>query len=117
MNEVSKHRRDYLFCVVFLVFISAVIASACRRAENTPLPADPGPQAGTASPESPSNPVAAGPITSSLQSRITNFETDVNIKTMALEGDYLWMGLSTGIIRYDTRTKDQHQVYTTRSTG
>src|SRR2546422_877259 len=102
MNEASKHHRDCLFCVVFLVFIIAVAASACRRTEETPLPAAPDPQAGTASPESPSNPVAAGPITSPLRSRITNFETDVNVKTLALEGDYLWMGLSTGIIRYDT---------------
>lgn len=117
MNEVSKHHRDSLFYVVFLVFLIAVASFACRRTENLPPPTAPEQQAGPAPPESPSTPVTAGPIINPLLSRITNFETDVNVKTLALEGDYLWMGLPTGIIRYDTRTKDQHQVYTTRSTG
>jgi len=35
---------------------------------------------------------------------------------MAFEGDVLWIGLSNGIIRYDSRTADEHQVFTVRST-
>ena len=46
----------------------------------------------------------------------TNFETEANVKALALDGDDLWLGLSNGIIRYDTRTADDHEVFTTRST-
>lgn len=46
----------------------------------------------------------------------TNFETGANIKSLAFEGRFLWLGLSTGIIRYDTLTQDQYLIYTTRST-
>ena len=46
-----------------------------------------------------------------------NFETGANVKTLAFEGDLLWMGLPTGVINYDTRTRDQHQIYTPESTG
>lgn len=46
-----------------------------------------------------------------------NFDTGANVKTMAFEGDFLWMGLPSGIINYDTRTKDKHVIYTPESTG
>jgi len=36
---------------------------------------------------------------------------------MAFEGTLLWLGLSNGIIRYDTDTSNQYQVYTTRSSN
>lgn len=45
-----------------------------------------------------------------------NFETGANIKSLAFEGRYLWLGLSSGIIRYDTQTQDQYQIYTNRNT-
>ncbi len=45
-----------------------------------------------------------------------NYETGANIKSMAFEGRYLWLGLANGIIRYDTLTQDEYQVFTTRST-
>ncbi len=48
--------------------------------------------------------------------KFINFETGANIKSLAFEGDFLWLGLSSGIIRYDTRTVDQYQTFTTRST-
>ncbi|MFQ5597766.1 MAG: two-component regulator propeller domain-containing protein [Nitrospiria bacterium] len=48
--------------------------------------------------------------------RFINFETGANIKSLAFEGRFLWLGLSNGMIRYDTGTPDQYQVYTTRST-
>jgi len=35
---------------------------------------------------------------------------------MALEGDQLWMGLSNGMIRYDTRTPESHEIFTPVST-
>jgi ligand-binding sensor domain-containing protein len=47
----------------------------------------------------------------------TNFETGANIKSLAFEGEILWIGLSNGIIRYDTRTSEDHQIFTNRSTG
>jgi len=46
-----------------------------------------------------------------------NFETGANIKSLAFEGPYLWLGLSSGIIRYDTRTQDQYKIYTNRNTN
>lgn len=46
-----------------------------------------------------------------------NFETGANVKTMAFEGDLLWMGLPNGVINYDTRTRDKHVIYTPESTG
>lgn len=48
--------------------------------------------------------------------RFTNFETGANVKSLAFEGNILWLGLSNGIVRYDTRTADQHQIFTVRST-
>ena len=46
----------------------------------------------------------------------TNFETGANVKTLAFEGDNLWLGLSNGIIRYNTKTPDTHEIYTAYST-
>lgn len=46
----------------------------------------------------------------------TNFETGANVKSLAFEGPFLWLGLANGIIRYDTRTQDQYRIFTTRST-
>ena len=46
----------------------------------------------------------------------TNFETGTNVKALAFEGDDLWLGLSNGIIRYNTKTPDTHEIYTSRST-
>jgi ligand-binding sensor domain-containing protein len=46
----------------------------------------------------------------------TNFETGANIKALAFEGDDLWLGLSNGIIRYNTKTPDTHEIYTAHST-
>lgn len=48
--------------------------------------------------------------------RWVNFTTGANVKAMALEGGQLWMGLSNGMIRYDTRTADNHEVFTPEST-
>ncbi|HET6369898.1 MAG TPA: two-component regulator propeller domain-containing protein [Nitrospiria bacterium] len=48
--------------------------------------------------------------------RFTNFETGANVKSLAFEGEVLWIGLSNGIIRYDTRTTEEHRIYTSRST-
>ncbi|MBI3610522.1 MAG: hypothetical protein HY204_07470 [Nitrospirae bacterium] len=45
-----------------------------------------------------------------------NFTTGANIKAMALEGGHLWMGLSNGMIRYDTQTPDSHEIFTPAST-
>ena len=47
----------------------------------------------------------------------TNFETGINVKALAFEGDYLWLGLSNGMIRYDTKSFDTHEIYTSRSTS
>lgn len=47
----------------------------------------------------------------------TNFETGANVKALAFQGEDLWMGLPNGIIRYNTRTLDSHDVFTSRSTG
>lgn len=44
------------------------------------------------------------------------FETGQNVKTLALDGPILWMGLPSGIIKYDTRTQDRHQIYTISNT-
>ncbi len=48
--------------------------------------------------------------------RFVNFETGANVKSLAFEGEFLWLGLSNGIIRYDTSTLDHYEIYTTRST-
>jgi len=38
------------------------------------------------------------------------------VKSLAFEGQYLWLGLSNGIIRYDTHSRNQYKIFTTRST-
>jgi ligand-binding sensor domain-containing protein len=53
---------------------------------------------------------------SQLQANWVNFETGANVKTLALEGNKLWMGLPNGVIRYDIETPDTHVVYTPAST-
>jgi len=58
----------------------------------------------------------SAPPTASHRPRFTNFETGGNVKALALDGPYLWLGLPNGLIRYDTRTSDSHDVITTRST-
>jgi len=118
MNELSiRHRYCFLWSA-FVLFLCTAIFSACSRTENSPPRTDLEQQARpSASVTSTSIPAAAGKQAGPLRSQITNFATDVVIKTLAIEGNHLWMGLPTGIIRYDTRTEDQHEVYTTRSTG
>jgi ligand-binding sensor domain-containing protein len=46
-----------------------------------------------------------------------NFETGANVKALALDGNDLWLGLSNGIIRYNTKTPDTHETFTTRNTN
>ncbi|MBI3802207.1 MAG: hypothetical protein HY282_00390 [Nitrospirae bacterium] len=48
--------------------------------------------------------------------RFTNFETGANVKSLAFDGADLWLGLASGLIRYDTRTPDRHEIFTIRST-
>jgi len=48
--------------------------------------------------------------------RFINFETGGRVKSMAFDGNHLWLGLPSGIIRYDTRTPDQYEIFTIRST-
>ncbi len=59
-------------------------------------------------------PTDAKPAPSPL---FTNFETGGNVKALALDGPYLWMGLPNGLIRYDTRTPDSHDIITAQSTN
>ena len=61
---------------------------------------------------SPSPPTQAVP-----RPRFHNFETDANVKSLAFDGDDLWLGLANGLIRYNTKTIDQHQIFTVGSTG
>ncbi len=56
------------------------------------------------------------PQAAARHSLFTNFETGGNVKALALDGPYLWMGLPNGLIRYDTRTPDSHEIITSRST-
>ncbi|HUJ79794.1 MAG TPA: two-component regulator propeller domain-containing protein [Nitrospiria bacterium] len=67
----------------------------------------------------PPEPAAASkpaPPAASPRPRFTNFETGGNVKALALDGPNLWLGLPNGLIRYDTRTSDTHEVITSRST-
>ena len=50
------------------------------------------------------------------KARWTNFETGANVKSIAVDGRYLWLGLPNGMIRYDTLSHDTHQVYTAERT-
>lgn len=47
----------------------------------------------------------------------TNFETGANVKTLAFDHEQLWMGFPSGVIRYDTNSKDSYEVFTTESTA
>ncbi|MEW6682762.1 MAG: two-component regulator propeller domain-containing protein [Nitrospirota bacterium] len=47
----------------------------------------------------------------------TNFETGANVKSIAINGRYLWLGLSNGVIRYDAETHDTHEIYTAARTS
>ncbi|HEX9759022.1 MAG TPA: two-component regulator propeller domain-containing protein [Nitrospiria bacterium] len=66
------------------------------------------------SPEKKNIPSPTRPTGKQLQ--WTTFETGQNVKTLALDGPFLWMGLPSGIIKYDTRTQDRHQIYTISNT-
>lgn len=44
-----------------------------------------------------------------------NLETNANIRTLAMDGKFLWIGLSNGIIRLDTET-EAYDIYSARST-
>jgi ligand-binding sensor domain-containing protein len=49
----------------------------------------------------------------------TNFDTGANVRALAMEDETLWIGLSNGIIRYETgakNTKESYEIYTVRST-
>ncbi len=58
-------------------------------------------------------PLAAEPAAAPL---FTNFETGGNVKALAFDGPDLWMGLPNGLIRYDTRTADSHEIITAERT-
>ena len=75
----------------------AIVCAACDRPQATPTP--PPPAAPAAAP-----------------SGFTNFETGGNVKALALDGPHLWMGLPNGLIRYDTRTADSHEIITAGQT-
>ncbi len=47
----------------------------------------------------------------------TSFETGANVKAIAIDGRYLWLGLANGVIRYDAATHDTHEIYTAARTG
>lgn len=62
------------------------------------------------------NPTPIAPPPRQFSPHFVNFETGANIKSLAFEGRYLWLGLANGIIRYDTDTSDQYRIFTNRST-
>jgi ligand-binding sensor domain-containing protein len=92
-----------LYSAVFAVCL--LIITGCSGKPESP-------SSSTASSTSPP-PHPAGPNLSDW----ANFSTGANVKTLALEGDQLWMGMPNGMIRYDTRTPDTHEVYTPASTN
>lgn len=47
----------------------------------------------------------------------TNFETGANVKSIAIDGRHLWLGLANGVIRYDAATHDTHEIYTAEKTA
>jgi ligand-binding sensor domain-containing protein len=59
------------------------------------------------------SPSSRGPSTA----KWTNFETGANVKSIALDGRSLWLGLANGVIRYDTTTHDTHEIYTAARTS
>lgn len=49
----------------------------------------------------------------------TNFDTGANVRALAMDGETLWIGLSNGIIKYETDLKDSrdsYEIFTVRST-
>jgi len=91
-------QRKFLF--VALAALLGLMPAACNT-QSSPPPAPPVPK-----------PTAVVPG----EEPWVNFTTGANVKAMALEGDQLWMGLPTGMIRYDTRTPDSNEVFTPDST-
>jgi len=87
---------------VFLAAALGLIPAACTSKQ--PAPASKAPETSSVVPRP--SPTEAW----------TNFTTGANVKAMALEGDQLWMGLSNGMIRYDTRTPESHEIFTPEST-
>ncbi len=96
------HRTFILFTVLAALLGLTPIACNTKQPPPTPAQNQPAPQ-----------PSAAVPADAAW----TNFTTGANVKAMALEGDHLWMGLPNGMIRYDTRTQDNHEVFTPASTN
>ncbi|MFQ5509985.1 MAG: two-component regulator propeller domain-containing protein [Leptospirillia bacterium] len=47
---------------------------------------------------------------------ITSFETGGNVKALAMQGRNLWMGLPSGLIRYNVDSFDDHEIFTVEST-
>jgi streptogramin lyase len=45
-----------------------------------------------------------------------NFNTGANVKALALHGDDLWLGMPNGLIRYNTASYDDHDIFTVAST-
>lgn len=88
--------------VTVLAALLGLTPIACNSKQPPPVQNPPAPQPGAAAPS---------------QEAWTNFTTGANVKAMALEGDLLWMGLPNGMIRYDTRTPDNHEVFTPASTN
>jgi len=80
------------FRVRFILFLSFLLVACSRAPSNLPLKTVPPP-------------------------RFSNFETDANVKSLALDGDDLWLGMANGVIRYNTKTIDQHEIFTAGSTG
>src|SRR6185503_17735188 len=103
MDEPSTPRRFFSIRFLLLFFLIA-ITSACSRDEKLPSPKSSASRGGSASSESQPASAAADPVANTPRWHVTNYETEVNVKTLAIEGDYLWMGLPNGIIRYNTRT-------------
>jgi ligand-binding sensor domain-containing protein len=68
-------------------------------------------------PPDPDAPPTRAPAPVVPSALFTNFETGGNVKALALDGPYLWMGLPNGLIRYDTRTLDAHEIITAGSTN
>jgi ligand-binding sensor domain-containing protein len=58
----------------------------------------------------------SAPPAASARQLFTNFETGGNVKALVLDGPHLWLGLPNGLIRYDTRTPDSHDIITSFST-
>jgi ligand-binding sensor domain-containing protein len=93
------------------VWIGAILLTGCQPSATSPSPSaaekPPVPTSGETAPAVSVHPVAYW----------NNFDTGANVKALAFEGDYLWMGLPNGVIRYDTRTQDNHTIYTPASTN